>query len=87
MLNAIRRLRRYLKFPNWRSSRRARTMCGNCGRLRQGRVKAIIIISSGFNESRGKGKEREAQIKVSAKHYGMRIIGPNCLGAIRPSSD
>ena len=54
--------------------------CGKAG------VKAIIIISSGFNEAGEKGKEREAQIKVSAKHYGMRIIGPNCLGAIRPSS-
>jgi acetyltransferase len=54
--------------------------CGKFG------TKAAIIISSGFNEAGEKGKEREAKIKEHARTYGMRIIGPNCLGAIRPSS-
>jgi len=54
-----------------------------CGRLG---TKAVIVISSGFKEAGEKGKEREAKIVEYAKKYGMRIIGPNCLGAIRPSS-
>ena len=54
-----------------------------CGRLG---IKAVIIISSGFKETGEKGKEREAKIVEYARQYGMRIIGPNCLGAIRPSS-
>ena len=54
--------------------------CGKRG------IKAVIVISSGFKEAGEKGKEREAKIVEYAKKYGMRIIGPNCLGAIRPSS-
>ena len=54
-----------------------------CGRLG---TKAAIIISSGFKEAGEKGKEREDKIVEYARKYGMRIIGPNCLGAIRPSS-
>ena len=54
--------------------------CGKAG------IKAVIIISSGFKEAGEKGKERETKIKEYAQKYGMRIMGPNCLGAIRPSS-
>jgi acetyltransferase len=49
-------------------------------------TKAVIIISSGFKEAGVKGNEREAKVIEYTKKYGMRIIGPNCLGAIRPSS-
>ena len=54
--------------------------CGRSG------IKAVIVISSGFKETGEKGKERETQIKEFAHKYGMRIMGPNCLGTIRPSS-
>ena len=54
-----------------------------CGRFG---TKAVIIISSGFKEAGEKGKEREDKIVEYARKYGMRIIGPNCLGVIRPSS-
>ncbi len=54
--------------------------CGKTG------IKAVIIISSGFKEAGEKGQERESKIVEIAKMYGMRIMGPNCLGAIRPSS-
>jgi len=46
--------------------------CGEKG------VKATIIISSGFSEI---GNVRlEEELKRTAKEYGIRIIGPNCLG-------
>jgi acetyltransferase len=54
--------------------------CGKTG------IKAVIIISSGFKESGEKGQDRESKITEYAKKYGMRIMGPNCLGTIRPSS-
>jgi len=43
-------------------------------------VKAAVIISSGFSEIGGEGVERERELVKVAKEYGVRIIGPNCLG-------
>lgn len=54
--------------------------CGRCG------VKSIIIISAGFKEIGTEGKAREERITAIAKKYNIRIIGPNCLGVIRPSA-
>ncbi len=50
--------------------------CGKKG------VKACIIISGGFKELGEDGKERENQLKEIADQFGMRIIGPNCVGNI-----
>ena len=52
--------------------------CGAAG------VEGIVIISAGFKEIGGEGKKLEAQIIEYRKKYGMRIIGPNCIGVIRP---
>jgi acetyl coenzyme A synthetase (ADP forming)-like protein len=42
------------------------------------KVKAVVIISSGFSEI---GKhELENEVLVIAKKAGIRILGPNCLG-------
>lgn len=54
-----------------------------CGK---GGIKAVIVISAGFKEAGAKGIEREAKIIECARKYSMRIMGPNCLGAIRPST-
>jgi len=43
-------------------------------------VKASIIISAGFRESGAQGAKLEAQIREITKKYGIRIVGPNCLG-------
>ncbi|MEJ2243516.1 MAG: GNAT family N-acetyltransferase [Candidatus Bathyarchaeota archaeon] len=45
----------------------------------------LIIVSAGFKEIGPKGKELENQISEMKKKYGLRIVGPNCLGIIRPS--
>ena len=50
-------------------------------------IKNIIIISSGFKEAGDEGKTRENKIFDTAKKYNIRIIGPNCLGVIRPSTN
>ena len=48
-----------------------------CGRKG---VKAIVIVSGGFKELGGRYKDLEEEVVRIAKRYGMRIIGPNCIG-------
>jgi len=50
--------------------------CGKKG------VKGLIVISAGFKEAGEEGKKREEALKEIVKKYGMRMIGPNCLGVI-----
>ncbi len=47
-------------------------------------VKAAIIMSAGFREAGEKGKKLEAQLIEIARNHGIRFVGPNCLGAMRP---
>ncbi len=53
-----------------------------CGKTE---IKGIIIISAGFKEAGLEGRALEDKIIAIGKAYDMRIIGPNCLGVIRPS--
>jgi len=55
---------------------RALKECGQRG------VKTAVIIASGFAELGAGGREREAQLREVARQYGMRFIGPNCVGVI-----
>jgi acetyltransferase len=50
-------------------------------------VKAIIIISAGFKEIGAEGKAREDKIANIASKYNIRVMGPNCMGVIRPSAN
>ncbi|MCP3921943.1 MAG: CoA-binding protein [Desulfobacterales bacterium] len=50
-------------------------------------VKGIIIISAGFKEVGGEGLEIENEIKRLCKEAKIRVVGPNCLGVINPSSN
>ena len=49
-------------------------------------VKAVVIISAGFKEVGPEGAELERQILATARANGMRIVGPNCLGVMRPTT-
>lgn len=53
--------------------------CGEKG------VNSIIIISAGFGELGSEGKRLQQEVLDIAHRYSIRIIGPNCLGVIRPS--
>jgi len=43
------------------------------------------VLSSGFSESGPRGSYLERQIIEIARRYKMRVLGPNCLGLVRPS--
>lgn len=45
-------------------------------------TKWVIVISAGFKETGIEGAKRERQLIEKAKDYGIRILGPNCLGII-----
>jgi len=52
--------------------------CGRAG------VDGLIIISDGFREAGEEGCRLEEEIIRIKKNYPMRILGPGCLGVIRP---
>jgi acetyltransferase len=50
--------------------------CGKRG------IKAAIIISGGFKEVGSGGADLEKECVSVARSYSMRLIGPNCVGAM-----
>ena len=54
-----------------------------CGRKG---IKNIIVISSNFSEVGGEGVILEEKLVENAKKYGIRVIGPNCIGVFDPYS-
>ena len=50
-------------------------------------VKGLVVISAGFKESGKEGAEMEAQLYERVKKYGMRCVGPNCLGVVNTHPD
>ncbi len=47
-------------------------------------VKAAVIITAGFAETGAAGVKLERAVLENAKRYNIRLIGPNCLGVMRP---
>jgi acetyltransferase len=54
--------------------------CGEAG------VAGAVIVSSGFREIGAEGRRLEEQVSSISESYGLRVVGPNCLGYIRPAS-
>ncbi|MBD3317898.1 MAG: acetyl CoA synthetase subunit alpha, partial [Chitinivibrionales bacterium] len=52
--------------------------CGKAG------IKGVIIIAAGFAEMGAEGREAMRRIDHIRKRFDLRIMGPNCLGVIRP---
>ncbi len=53
--------------------------CGKAG------VDGVVIISAGFREIGAEGAKLEAEIRRIRAKYGLRLLGPNCVGFARPS--
>ncbi len=45
-------------------------------------VHALVVISAGFGEAGARGAERQRELLGVCRAAGMRLVGPNCLGAM-----
>jgi acyl-CoA synthetase (NDP forming)/GNAT superfamily N-acetyltransferase len=43
-------------------------------------VHGLVVVSSGFGETGAEGRERQDELARIARAYGLRVVGPNCLG-------
>lgn len=51
----------------------------------QAGVRSAVILSAGFGKSDVEGMALQQSLLVAARRHGMRLVGPNCLGIMRPS--
>ena len=54
--------------------------CGEHG------VPMMLILSAGFRETGEAGRRLENEVVSRARRHGIRLMGPNCLGIIRPDA-
>jgi acetyltransferase len=52
--------------------------CGNAG------VRSAVVLSAGFSETGPRGARLERAMLENARRHRMRVLGPNCLGLMRP---
>lgn len=55
--------------------------CGEKG------VKGIVVISAGFREVGGSGADRETALMEVVRRFGMRLVGPNCMGVLNSAPE
>jgi acetyl coenzyme A synthetase (ADP forming)-like protein len=55
--------------------------CGAAG------VRALVVISAGFAEAGPDGVQRQRELLDVCRRYGMRIVGPNCLGVLNTAAE
>ncbi|QYZ78570.1 CoA-binding protein [Methanofollis formosanus] len=48
------------------------------------KIPLVVVITAGFKEAGEEGKVLEERMLDIARHYNIRIVGPNCLGLIIP---
>ncbi len=52
--------------------------CGRAG------TRTAVVITAGFSEVGPEGAALERSLLANARRYGLRLLGPNCLGLMRP---
>jgi acetate---CoA ligase (ADP-forming) len=50
-------------------------------------MKAVTVITAGFAEADDAGKTVQKQLLEKVRGYGMRMIGPNCMGLLNTAPD
>jgi acetyl coenzyme A synthetase (ADP forming)-like protein len=45
-------------------------------------IKAVIVITAGFAEAGAEGRALQAKLLEKVRGYGMRMVGPNCMGLL-----
>ncbi|UCE30798.1 MAG: acetate--CoA ligase family protein, partial [Burkholderiales bacterium] len=49
------------------------------------KVRALLVLTAGFAEMGEEGKRRARALAEIVARKGIRMVGPNCLGLLRPS--
>lgn len=62
----------------------ARTVPGIIRDCAAAGVKAAIVLSAGFGDDDPKGPSYQKQMAEAAQNGGVRLLGPNCVGLVRP---
>lgn len=52
--------------------------CGERG------ARGVVLLTAGFGELGEAGESQQRAVLSAARRYGMRLIGPNCLGLVNP---
>ena len=55
--------------------------CGRAG------VRGLVVISAGFGETGAEGPGRQEQLVTICRRFGMRLVGPNCMGVVNTDPD
>lgn len=50
--------------------------CGQKG------VRAAVLLGAGFSEAGPAGRARQDEVLAIARGYGLRLLGPNCIGVL-----
>jgi acetyl coenzyme A synthetase (ADP forming)-like protein len=56
----------------------------SCGRIG---VRGLVVISAGFAETGGEGPARQRELVEICRRWGMRLVGPNCMGVVNTDPD
>ncbi|MFV0278210.1 MAG: GNAT family N-acetyltransferase [Parahaliea sp.] len=62
----------------------AQCILGVMGECVAARVGGVVVISAGFGEVGPLGQQLQDEIVTLARAAGVPLVGPNCLGVIRP---
>ncbi len=63
---------------------KVREVVDACGRKG---VRGLVVITAGFREVGTEGEALETAIRGQLLEYGMRMVGPNCMGVINTEPD
>jgi acetyl coenzyme A synthetase (ADP forming)-like protein len=45
-------------------------------------VKSLVVITAGYAEAGDEGRARQQELVERVRGYGMRMVGPNCMGLL-----
>ena len=60
------------------------TVLRECG---QRGCRTAVIVGAGFGEAGASGVQLQDEALAAARRYGMRLVGPNCIGLINTAPD
>jgi len=50
-------------------------------------VKSLVVITAGFAEAGGEGRVLQQQLLDKVRGYGLRMVGPNCMGLLNATAE